>query len=473
VNLTVATELWRMSAREMAEAIRSRQVSSQEVIEAHLQRIEAVNGSVNAVVIVLDEQALKAARAADRAVVGGADLGPFHGVPFTVKGNIDVAGTATTQGLKALVKAYPSRDAPVVERLKAVGGIPIGRTNLPSGAIRWHCESELWGATVNPWNRSRTPGASSAGEAAAIATGMSPLGLGNDGLGSLRHPAQCCGVSALKPTLGRIPQATTVQPTDMATIGMQLTQVNGPLARRVADLREAFAVVAGPTWRDPWTVPAPLRGPERAKPIRVALVLDPAGRGTAKQVQDGVRKAGAVLEQAGYAVDELEPPSIDAAAQALVAMLTTPGIRAVWQQGMSQSLPVASRRFMAAFFEAAGDPNPVAAEQSFITRQSLLRSWSEFLEHHPLIVAPIATEMPSQAGSDLDEGRVAEDLTSMRMAMAVNTLGLPAVALPVGIADGLPQAVQVIGPRYREDLCLDAAAALEDRLGILTPIDPR
>ena len=168
------TELWRMSATELAEAIRSRQVSSQEVIEAHLRRIEAVNGSINAVVIVLAEQALEAAKTADRAVAAGADLGPFHGVPFTVKENIDVAGTPTTQGFKALADAYPSRDAPVVERLKAAGGIPIGRTNLPSGGVRWHCESELWGATVNPWNRSRTPGASSAG-AQASRTGASRI----------------------------------------------------------------------------------------------------------------------------------------------------------------------------------------------------------------------------------------------------------------------------------------------------------
>ena len=306
---------------------------------------------------------------------------------------------------------------------------------------------------MNPWDRSRTPGASSAGEAAAIATGMSPLGLGNDGLGSLRHPAQCCGISALKPTLGRVPHATTVEPADMATIGMQLTRVNGPLARRVADLRPAFEIIAGPTWRDPWTVPAPLRGPELAKPIRVALVLDPAGQGTAEQVQDGVRKAADALEEAGYVVDEVEPPGIDAAAKALVVMLSTPGIRAVWQQVMPPSLPVATQRFMAAFFEAAGDPDAVAAEQSFITRQSMLRSWSEFQEHYPLIVAPIATDIPRKAGTDLDEGRVAEDLRAMRMAMAVNALGLPAVALPVGIGDGLPQAVQVIGPRYREDLC--------------------
>jgi amidase len=253
---------------------------------------------------------------------------------------------------------------------------------------------------------------------------------------------------------------------------MQLTQVNGPLARRVADLRGAFDIIVGPTWRDPWTVPAPIRGAEPAKPVRVAVVLDPAGQGTATQVQDGVRMAAHFLEQAGYAVEELEPPSIEAAAKALLIMYATPGIRAVWQQVMPPSLPAATRLFMSAFFEAAGDPDAVAAEHAFIVRQALLRSWSEFQEHHPLIVAPIATDIPRKAGTDLDEGQVAEDLRIMRMAMAVNALGLPAVALPVGIRDGLPQAVQLIGPRYREDLCLDAAAAIEDHVGIITPIDP-
>lgn len=473
MTVTAATELWRLSAIELAEAIRSRQVSSQDVIEAHLRRIEAINPVVNAVVIVMADEALAAARAADRAVAGGADLPPVHGVPFTVKGNIDVAGTPTTQGLKALANAYPTRDAPIVERLKAAGAIPIGRTNLPSGAMRWHCESELWGATLNPWDRSRTPGASSAGEAAAVATGMSPLGLGNDGLGSLRHPAQCCGVGALKPTLGRVPQASSVEPADMVPIGVQLTGVSGPIARRVADLRAAFAVIAGPTWRDPWTIPAPLRGPDLAGPIRVALVLDPCGQGTAQQVQDGVRKAGRALEDAGYAVDELEPPGIDAAAHALLLIDSAPGVRAVWEQVLAASSPPDLSRFVAAFFEAAGYPDAVATEQAFITRQALLRAWGEFQETRPLIVAPIATEIPRQAGTDLDEGQVAEDIRTMRMAMAVNTLGLPAVALPVGIGEGLPQAVQVIGPRYREDLCLDAAQAIEERQGVVTPIDPR
>lgn len=473
MTIQIATELWRMSATELAEIIRSRQASSHEVIAAHLSRIEAVNPPINAVVIVLADQALAAAKKADRAVARRADLAPFHGVPFTVKENLDVAGTPTTQGYKALANAYPSRDAPIVERMKAAGAILIGRTNLPSGAMRWHCDSELWGPTINPWDRSRTPGASSAGEAAAIATGMSPLGLGNDGLGSLRHPAQCCGISALKPTLGRIPQASSVEPGDMTPIGVQLTGVNGPLARRVADLRTSFEVIAGPTWRDPWTVPAPLSGPELPTPIRVALVLDPGGHGTAKQVKDGVRKAARAFEDAGYAVDEVEPPGIDAAAMALLVMDSTPGVRTVWEQVIAAVSPADTRRFVSAFFEAAGQPDGVATEQAFITRHVLLRAWGEFQQTYPLIVAPIATDIPRIAGTDLDEGSVAEDVRTMRMAMAVNALGLPAVAAPVGIEDGLPQAVQIIGPRYREDLALDAAAAIEERVGILTPIDPR
>ncbi len=472
MNVTIA-ELWRASATDLAQAIRSKQISSQEAVEAHLRRIEEVNPAVNAVPVVLAEQALEAAKAADRTVAAGdvADLPPFHGVPFLVKSNIDVVGTPTTQGLRALSGAYPTMDAPVVERMKAAGAIPIGRTNMPNFAIRWHCESELYGTTLNPWDPSKTAGASSAGVAAALATGISPLGLGNDGLGSLRHPAQCCGVCALKPTLGRIPDATTSGPADWP-IGMQLTGVQGPLARRVADLRAAFAVLAGPSWRDPWSVSAPLRGPELPKPIRVALVLDPAGQGIAEQVTDGVRKAARALEEAGYLLEEVEPPSIALAANTLLDMLNTPEVRALWAMA-SQMMPSDTRQFLTDFYAVAGDTDAVTSMQSFVTRQSLLRQWGKFQEGHPLIVAPISTDTPFKAGTDLSEGRVADEIRSMRMATAVNALGLPAVAVPVGIGDGLPQAVQVIGQRYREDLCLEAAAAIEERLGILTPIDPR
>jgi amidase len=470
VSSTTLTEPWKMSATELAEAIRSGQASSREVVEAHLRRIEDVNPAVNAVTVVLAEQALEAAQAADRAAAGGGELAPLHGVPFTVKGNIDLAGTPTTHGINALAAAYPGMDAPAVERMRAAGAIPLGCTNLPDFAIGWHTDSELWGATVNPWDASRTPGASSGGEAAALATGLTPLGLGNDTLGSLRWPAQCCGVTALKPTLGRIPHATTVEPADMP-ISNQLLGVNGPLARRVADLRTALAATAGPTWRDPWTVPAPLRGPEPARPIRVAVVTDPAGQGTPRLVRDGVRAAAEVLAGAGYAVDEAEPPAVALAAKTHLDIFLPP-VRAVWP-ATEAMFRARTRQFVAALLAAAGEPDPAAVIQSFMTRQSLQRAWGQFQLAHPLILAPVYTGMPFKVGTDLTTDEVAGILQGMRMVLAVNVLGLPAVALPVGTADGLPQAVQVIGPRYREDLCLDAAAAIEHRLGILTPIDPR
>jgi amidase len=303
---------------------------------------------------------------------------------------------------------------------------------------------------------------------------MTPLGLGNDLGGSLRWPAQCCGISSLKPTLGRIPHATTIEPVDLP-IGIQLIVVEGPMARRVADLRAAFEVMAGPSWRDPWTVPAPLRGPEPAKPVRVALVADPGGQGTAKQVQDGVRKAATALEDAGYAVDEVEAPSTDAAAKTWLDILT-PDWRAglqMWGADTNPPWGADTNRFVSAMLELAPDPDPLTTIQCFMVRQSLLRARGEFQEEHPLIVAPIFTDVPFEVGTDLTTTGVAEIVRGMRMALAVSALGLPAVALPVGTGDGLPQSVQVIGPRYREDLCLDAAAALEDRLGIITPIDPR
>lgn len=467
---TTTTDLWRQSAEQLAAAIRSKQVSSREVVEAHLRRIEGVNQSLNAITLLLSQEALEAADEADRAISAGEDVGPFHGVPLTVKENIDMAGSPTSHGVVALADADPGLDAPQVERIRAAGAIPIGRTNLPDFALRWHSDNALRGATKNPWDASRTPGGSSGGEAASLATGMTPIGLGNDLGGSLRWPAQCCGISSLKPTLGRIPHATTIEPVD-APISIQLMAVEGPMARRVSDLRTAFEVMAGPSRRDPWTVPAPIRGAPLPKPIRVALVTDPAGLGTSTQVAAGVRRAGLALEAAGYAVDEVEPPSIELAAKAWMDMIN-PDLRAVWQL-MSPVVAEDANRFMGAVFELFPEPDAGTKLQSFMVRQSVARAWANFEKSYPLIVAPICTEPPFVVGTDLTADGVASIVQSMRMVVTINALGLPAVALPVGIEQNLPQSVQVIGPRFREDACLDAAEAIESQVGIFTPIDPR
>src|SRR4051794_18709614 len=240
-----ASELWRASAHELAQAIRTRAVSSREVIAAHLARIAAVNPALNALTVVLAEEALAAADAADAALTAGQGLPPLHGVPFTVKENLDVAGSATTQGVVAFAGLVPEEDAPAIAGLRAAGAIPIGRTNMPDFGLRWHTDNALRGPTRNPWDAGRSPGGSSGGEAAALACGLTPLGIGTDYGGSVRVPAQWCGTVALRPTQGRVAQARALAPQD-PSLTRQLFASPGPMARRIADLRLALAPMSRP-----------------------------------------------------------------------------------------------------------------------------------------------------------------------------------------------------------------------------------
>jgi len=252
------SEIWQLSATELAHRIARRQLSSVEVVDAHLARIDAVNPALNAVVRVLADEARAGAVLADKRLAAGETVGPLHGVPFTVKENIDMAGLPTTWGVPALAQAVVPADAPVVERMRAAGAIPIGRTNLPDMALRVHTNSSLHGLTRNPWHPDRTAGGSSGGEAAALASGMSPIGLGNDIGGSLRNPANACGIASIRPSAGRVADAGYV-PAEDRMLAVQLMNVQGPMARRVADLRLALGILSAPDARDPRWVPAPLR----------------------------------------------------------------------------------------------------------------------------------------------------------------------------------------------------------------------
>src|SRR4051794_20820745 len=220
----MADELWSRSAGELAAMIRRKEVSSREVVQAHLDRIDAVNGAVNAITVTLAESALAAADDADRSTGGGV----LHGVPFTVKENIDVVGSATTNGVPAFAGALPAVDAPIVARMKAAGAIPLARTNLPEFALRISTDNPLRGRTNSPWDATRCAGGSSGGEGAALATGMTPTGLGNDIGGSLRNPAFCNGITSLKPTQGRVPQASSIPPID-PMIAAELMATDGPM----------------------------------------------------------------------------------------------------------------------------------------------------------------------------------------------------------------------------------------------------
>ncbi|GII05985.1 amidase [Planobispora takensis] len=465
------TRLWALGAWDLAEMIRNGEVSCREVVEAHLRRIDEVNSLVNAVTVTLRESSLAAADAADRARARGGATGPLHGVPMTVKENVDVAGSATTMGIAALREATAAADAPFVAELRAAGAIPIGRTNMPEFGMRWHTDNALYGATVNPWSAAHTPGASSGGEAAAVATGMSPLGIGNDGAGSLRWPAQCCGVSALKPSLGRVAQAG--ERAGPVPFAFQLLAVHGPLARRVRDLRLAFHHMCGRSGADPWHAPVPLHGPPVPAPVRVRVVTDVGGTGMSPEVADALKRAAAALADAGYLVEEGEAPALTRASEVYTQIMSEygrvhrdqPPVETIASPGFVRFWQLYEPIWTRAAGERAFDP--------MMERASIARLWSTWMDHAPLVLAPIRTRPAFPVGSDLDPGWLADWPDTMRTVVAVNLLGLPAVAVPAGQAGGLPQAVQIIAPRFREDLCLDAAEALETALTPLTPIDPR
>jgi len=464
-------EIWRLSASEIVRAVRSKKISAREVVQAHLDRIEAVNGKVHAVTRVLAEEALAASDEADRTLSRGGEVGPLHGVPMTVKENIDVAGSATTQGVKALAEAVPSLDHPRIGQLRKAGAIPIARTNLPDFGLRWHTESGLHGPTINPWDRTRTPGGSSGGDAVALATGMTPLGNGNDYGGSLRWPAQCCGITSIKPSRGRVPHASALDPGD-PPMTLQMFAVEGPMARRVGDVRLALSSMIGADARDPWWTPAPFPGPTLKAPIRVAVTPNPGGGSVHSDVADGLRKAARALEQAGYAVEEVDPPAVEEAAMLWLSLVGAEIRTTLWPPVQEMVSPGA-REFMDEFLSRVPEIDLNGYVQGFAARNGLARQWSQFFERYPLVLGPVSTEPPFRVGLDLEGPDASWGIfRSMRLVVAVNLLGFPAAAVPVGVANGLPQGVQLIGPMYREDLCLDAAEAVENALGVLTPVDP-
>lgn len=464
-------QLWSLPARRLAELIADRSVSSAEVVRSHLDRIDQVNPRLNAIVRRLDESALDLAARADRDLAAGRVHGPLHGVPFTVKENIDVAGTPTTNSLVALAEAMAHRDAPVVERMRAAGGIPIGRTNLPEMGLRIHTDSALHGLTRNPWNSTRTAGGSSGGEASAIASGMSPIGLGNDIGGSLRNPAHCCGVASIKPTAGVVPWATDIPPTSLG-LASQLMLVEGVLARRVADVRMGFDIVRGAHVRDPFSVDADLADIERSRPLRIALCASfPAGR-TDAGIAEVVERAGKVLEQAGHHVDVAAPPDVEQAVQLWSSILNAE-LSVMFDLLRTVMSPESFR-----FLEFGQQEFPPVNQAEFVLmhgrRFALAAQWSHWFDDYDVMLSPTWALPAFEHGYDIEgieQARVV--LETFRPVLPANLFGAPAAVVPAGIAGGLPVGVQVSSWRFRDHRCLSVAEMIDDALGIETPIDPQ
>jgi amidase len=468
------SELWQQSAIELAQTIASGAASSREVVEAHLSRIEAVNPHLNAVVRVLANEARAAATEADRRRAIGEKLGPLHGVPFTVKENIDVVGTPTTQAVPFLADAIASADAVIVERMRAAGAIPIGRTNLPDFGLRIHTDSSLHGLTRNPWQQGHTTAGSSGGEASALASGMSPIGLGNDIGGSLRNPAHCCGIASIKPTTGRVPSTTVIEPQDLG-ISFQLMATDGPMARTIADVSLGLSIISGVHPRDPMTVPVPLdHGPTTA--LRVAVMAEPPGGTTAPAIAAAVRAAATALETSGHHVREATPPSFEAVVDTWHTFLLGD------MEPLRPLLTAVMGPDAVGFLDGAGEGRQAASlEQhvtALITRRALLRAWAEFYANYDVVLGPVWTEQAFAHGTDLaGNGRTGAEaaayvLNLARPVLPANLFGLPAAVVPAGVHGGLPIGVQLTAWQFCDQTALAAAAAIEAVLGTITPIDP-
>ena len=461
--------MWQLGALELADKIRTKENSSREVLEAHLQRVEQCNGHLNAIVRLLTDEARVAADAADVAVASGEDLGLLHGVPCTIKENIDVAGTPTTQGVKALAKAVAPIDAPTTERMRAAGAIPFARTNLPDFGLRVHTDSELHGLTRNPWNPNVTAGGSSGGEGSSIASGMSPIGVGNDIGGSLRNPAHCCGIASLKPTVGVIPMATVVPPEDML-ISAQLMVVEGPMARSVADVRAGLEVLAGQHWRDPRSVTATLTDSAPGERLKIAVMADPPGGATDPGITAAVRSVGDHLANAGHDVVEATPPGYERAIEMWTALLMA-DVRV--QSDLLQMVMGPDALKMIAEFDArtpAIDLNDALNIHG--ERYGLMRAWSEFHQEFPILLSPTWAQPAFIHGADIDADSGLDLTDTIRPVVHSNLLGTPSAITPAGVSDGLPVGVQVMGDRFTDLRCLTIAAEIESLVGTLTPIDP-
>ena len=455
----------------MAELVAAREVSPVELVRAHLDRIDELNGALNAVVAPAPDALGDAARA-ERAAAAGEALGPLHGVPFTIKDSIDVAGMPTTSG-SLLTHRRPARsDAPVVSRLREAGGVLLGKTNTPEFTLWWETDNRVFGRTNNPWDASRTPGGSSGGEAAAIASGMSPLGIGSDSGGSIRVPASYCNLFGLKPTHGRVPMTGHVPAALLAH-----THV-GPMARSARDIALAMSVIEGPDGRDHHAVPAPptdagaLDRPLGA--LRVGFYAKGPVSPVAAEVQGAVRGAARAMEEMGCRVEEVGLPfardmdtlGVSGAIASAEGLFDLAPLIA----GREDDLAVSMRRRMAL-------PRPTHDEHlaALSARDALRAGFMDYFGEFDLLLCPAAAvPAPPHDSAELSvDGRTTPGRTALMCTALYNLTGSPAISVPFGFGEGgLPIGVQVVGPRYLDGAVIHAAARLSEAAGAATRRPP-
>ena len=445
--------------------IRERQISPTELLDAHLRQIAKHNPQINAFVVLLEEEARKAARLAETAIMRDEVPGPLHGVPVTVKDSFDMAGLATLCGSKFRLGHRAAEDATAVTRMRAAGAIVLGKTNCPEFLSNYETDNYITGRTNNPWNLERTSGGSSGGESAAIAAFFSAGGIGSDGGGSVRIPAHFCGIAGLKPTPGRVSAAG-----HYPAIGHPggLLGVAGPMARTANDVRLLFSVLAGYDSQDPFSAPVPLREPS-IQNLRIGLMEQFYEVPVEPETREVVRKAALMLERIGFKVEAFKPRGAERAPNIWWFFFGQLPARLTQQlfEGREQDAHWTGTEFLE---NSLKQPEPSAMDvlTNLAARDRMRAAVLREMESVPLILSPVCgvPAFRHRERTWKTDSRPIGLFEAMMPVTPWNLFGMPAVTIPFGMSsDGLPIGVQLIGRPYEEELILEVAVRLEEARG--------
>lgn len=467
------SEITNWSAVQTAAAIASKDVSVANVVRAHLDRVDAIEPHLRAVVDVFDDRAMAEARAMDQ---NRPDvLPPLWGLPTTVKINTDLAGSPNSNGLPALNQTPAPDDAPVVANLKNAGAVIIGRTSTPEFSLRFFTSNPIYGQTLNPWDGAITSGGSSGGASAAIAAGAGVLAHGNDLGGSLRYPAYCCGLATLRPSIGRVPAFNHTAPAERAA-SLQMMSVQGVIARQIGDIWLAYGPISQRSSLDPLWSGARDSGRSRdGRALRVGVASDPFGDGeVSADVVAAVEAAAGAARGAGFEVVPVDPPMMMEAAEAwgqiLNAEISATMLESIREYGSPEVNGVID-----GYAELFGTPDLAGFMAQQAVRLTAQRAWAQMFDGIDALIMPVSLQPPFRAEQDiLEPETLAQIMQAQRSLYVINLLGLPAATVRTTDHRPVPLGVQIVGDRMDDLICLDVAEAIEKELSLdLGPIDPR
>ena len=449
------------SAKSIAQAIQDRAVSSVEVVQAHLDRIEEVNGRLNAVVKLCADRALEEAREADAARARGESKGALHGVPMTLKDSLDTEGVVTTYATLGRRAFVPERDSTVAARLRGAGAILLGKTNTPEFTLAGETDNLVYGRTNNPYGLDRTPGGSSGGAGAIVASGGSPFDIGSDTGGSIRLPAHFNGIAGIKPNSGRVPRTGHAVPYGMGATDAY-TQ-NGPMARFVEDLVLTLPIISGPDWEDPAIVPMPLGDPADVDlgSLRVAFYTTSEGfRAPTQETIDAVESAIKVVSDIVASVEEDTPEPLSRVPE-LTGRIGGGDGRAWTQRLLDKAGTTEKSPFLRSRFS---DAVAISAEEFTQALEELDQYRSDmlgFMQGYDAIICPTAAMPAPPHGETFSDSSRNAFYTG-----PYNLTGWPGAVVRGGTSpEGLPIGIQVIARPWREDVSLALASLLESALG--------